>query len=297
MDKKVILLTGGSGFIGKNIAESPLSKEFQIITPSSKELNLVDEQCVRSFFSHNDVNYVIHCGAKPSHRNAKDLNNIYYTNSRMFFNLERECNKYEKMLVIGSGSIYDCRYYHSKMKEFEWKEHIPADELGFCKYVCEKVIEQSSNIYDLRVFGVFGKYEDFSIRFISNAICKTLFDLPISIKQNRVFDYIYIDDLIPILGWFLNNEPKYKSYNITPEQSISLYELALMVNDISKKKLPIHILKDGYGLEYTGDNKLIKEEMADNYSFSPLYSSVEKLYRWYKENITLIDKQNLLFDK
>ena len=108
---------------------------------------------------------------------------------------------------------------------------------------------------------------------------------------------IYIDDLIPILGWFLNNEPKYKSYNITPEQSISLYELALMVNDISKKKLPIHILKDGYGLEYTGDNKLIKEEMADNYSFSPLYSSVEKLYRWYKENITLIDKQNLLFDK
>ena len=52
---------------------------------------------------------------------------------------------------------------------------------------------------ELRLFGVFGRHEDYAIRFISNAICKTLFDLPITLRQNRTFSYLYVDDLGPIV--------------------------------------------------------------------------------------------------
>lgn len=55
------------------------------------------------------------------------------------------------MLVLGSGAIYDMRHYHPKMKEQEWINFLPEDEHGYCKYVCEKIIENSSNIYDLRI--------------------------------------------------------------------------------------------------------------------------------------------------
>ena len=197
--KKKILLTGGNGFIGRNIKESFLAAKYTLLAPSSKELNLVDENSVDNYFKSQNIDIVIHSAVKPSHRNAKDFNNLFYANTRMFFNLERHSKEYEKMLVIGSGAIYDNRNYRPKMKEDDYNNNIPIDDHGYCKYVCEKVIEHSSNIYDLRVFGVFGKYEDYAIRFISNAICKTLFDLPITIKQNRKFDYIYIDNLIQIL--------------------------------------------------------------------------------------------------
>lgn len=86
----------------------------------------------------------------------------------------------------------------------------------------KSVIEKSSNIYDLRIFGIFGKYEDYAIRFISNAICKTLFDLPITVKQDRNFDYIFVEDLMTVLEFFIEARPKYKAYNITPASSVSL---------------------------------------------------------------------------
>jgi UDP-glucose 4-epimerase len=291
-----ILLTGGSGFIGRNIRESFLIKKYEILSPSSQELNLADEKSVDTFFKKNIIDIVIHAAVKPGHRNAKDLSNLFYTNSRMFFNLERHKDEYKKMLILGSGAIYDMRNYHPKMKEEEWINNIPVDEHGYCKYVCEKIIEHTSNIFDLRIFGIFGKYEDYSIRFISNAICKTLFDLPITIKQNRNFDYLYINDLMPILNWFIENNPRYQAYNITPKTSISLYELALMIRKISGKDLPIYIAQDGMGLEYSGDNTRLLNEYPDM-TFTTLEDSISNLYEWYYKQKSNIKIENLLFDK
>ena len=291
-----ILLTGGSGFIGRNIIESFLTEKYDILSPSSKELNLVDEESVDQYFQKNSVDIIIHAAVKPSHRNAKDFSNLFYTNTRMFFNLERHKNEYEKMLVLGSGAIYDLRHYRPKMKEEEWINFIPADDHGYCKYVCEKVIEHAPNIYDLRIFGIFGKYEDYAIRFISNAICKTLFDLPITIKQNRMFDYLYVDDLMPVLDWFIGNAPLYHSYNITPDSAISLYDLAQIVREISKKDLPICIAEEGIGLEYSGNNTRLKREYSDIH-FTPIRTAIQELYRWYKERKQFIQKELLLTDK
>lgn len=291
-----ILLTGGSGFIGRNIRESFLAEKYEILSPSSKELNLADEESVDAFFKNNSIDLVVHAAVKPGHRNAKDFSNLFYTNTRMFFNLERHKDEYQKMLVLGSGAIYDMRYYRPKMKEEEWTNHIPADEHGYCKYVCEKVIEHSSNIFDLRIFGIFGKYEDYAIRFISNAICKTLFDLPITIKQNRKFDYLYVNDLMPILDWFIDNNPQKKSYNITPDCAISLYDLAIMVRDISNSDVPILIKNEGLGLEYSGDNTLLKNEYT-TICFTPIRTAIQELYSWYRENKQLIQKDLLLTDK
>lgn len=293
---KTILLTGGSGFIGKNIRESYLATKYNILAPSSKELDLANEDSVDVFFSKNKIDVVIHAAVKPGHRNAKDISNLFYTNTRMFFNLERHKNEYEKMIVLGSGAIYDMRNYRPKMKEEEWNVYIPSDEHGYCKYVCEKVIEKSTNIYDLRIFGIFGKYEDYAIRFISNAICKAIFNLPITIKQNRNFDYIYIDDLMPVLDWFINNKPKYHSYNITPDKSISLFELAEIIRNLINKDLPINIAQEGLGLEYSGDNSKIKEEFQ-RFETTPIEDSIKKLIGWYSKNKNHLDINNLIIDK
>lgn len=294
---KTVLLTGGSGFIGRNICESYLNDKYIIISPTSRELNLVDEKSVDQYFSANKIDIVIHAAVKPSHRNAKDLNDIFYSNTRMFFNLERKSDQFEKMLVLGSGAVYDMRYYHPHMLEFEYTKHIPADDHGYCKYVCSKMIEHSANIYDLRLFGVFGKYEDYAIRFISNAICKSLFDLPITIKQNRRFDYLFIDDLMPVIEWFIENSPQKKIYNVTSNEARSLYDIASLVKRISKKvDLPIIVAQERMGLEYSGDNSGLKTEFLD-LSFTPFDKSLKSLYEWYEFHKDIINVDLLLEDK
>jgi len=291
-----ILLTGGSGFIGKNISESFLGQKYNIIAPAHKDLELLNEDAVRSFFRENKIDVIINAAAKPGHRNAKEPGNVFYENTRIFFNLARNSSYFQKMLLIGSGAIYDMRHYQPKMKEEYFDTHVPVDEHGLCKYVCGKYIQRVDKIIDLRIFGIFGKYEDYAIRFISNMICKALFDLPLTIKQNRKFDYIYVEDLMPILDYFIQNTAQYKEYNITPEESTELYSLAEKVRFIAGKDLPIVLSQNGLGLEYSGDNNRLRNEIRA-LRFTPIDKAIAELYEWYRENKRSIKQELLLINK
>lgn len=290
-----LLVTGGSGFIGRNIAEC-LSGEYTVLAPPRSELNLLDEAAVGRFFRANHVDVVIHGAVKPGHRNAVDLNRILYENTRMFFNLIRHSAHYGKLIFLSSGSVYDARHYKPKMDESFFDRYMPEDENGFSKYICAKQIERLDHAVELRLFGVFGKYEDYSIRFISNAICKALFDLPITIKQNRSFDYLYIRDLMPILRHFIHRESPHAAYNITPDHAVDLYAIAKKIEAISGKDLPIIVGQPGLAAEYSGDNTRLRQEMPD-IAFTPLDQAIKELFRWYSANKDSVNKELLLFDK
>lgn len=290
-----VLVTGGSGFIGRNIIEY-FNRKYHVIAPTHGELELLDEAAVRKFLKRNPVDVVIHGAVKPSHRNSKDPTNLLYCNTRMFFNIARSSSYYGRLIFLSSGAVYDMRNYKPKMDEDYFDTSVPADEHGFSKYICARHIEQMDNAVELRLFGVFGKYEDYSIRFISNAICKTLFDLPITIKQNRRFDYLYIDDLMPVIDYFINNRGRHKAYNVTPDQSIDLYSLAEKVLSASGKELPILVAKTGLGDEYSGDNSRLCKFYYD-YKLTKIDESISKLNRWYLNNEKNINKSLLLLDK
>lgn len=293
---KKILLTGGNGFIGKNIQESYLAQKYEIVAPRSFELNLLDTDSVDVYFEDKQFDVVIHSAVKPGHRNAKDPTNLFYSNCRMFENLERHKDKFKKFINIGSGAIYDVSKDISNAKETQVFENMPKDEHGFCKYVQHKQIENVENFVDLNIFGIFGKYEDYSIRFISNAICKVLFDLPITITQNRRFSYLFVDDLMPILGFFIENETQHKSYNVVPDEKVELFEIAKIIKEISKKNVEINIAQDGMGFDYTGENSRLKKENV-NIDFMSIERSVTLLYDYYESNKTTINKKHLMGDK
>jgi len=294
-NKKTIFLTGGSGFIGKNIIEL-LGDKYSIFAQTHKELELLDTLQVEQFFKSHEIDIVIHGAVKPGHRNANDPSKQLDSNLRMFFNIARNSDKFKKMIFLSSGLVYSLDHYLPKMKEEYFGENIPTDESGFSKYITAKYISACDKFVELRIFGVFGKYEDYSIRFISNAICKALFDLPITIKQDRKFDYIYIDDLMPILDYFICNDSTHKAYNVTPDASIRLYELAEKVRRISGKNLPITVAKEGMGVEYSGDNSRLKKEIS-SLNFLHIDKAIERLYNWYSENKSDINYDALLTDK
>ena len=291
-----ILLTGGSGFIGRNILGSNLAEKYNISAPTRQQLDLTDEDATAKYFSENNTDIVIHAAGKPGHRNAKDPANIYYSDMRMFLNLLRNEGLYKKMIILGSGAIYDQRFDVIKAKEDDDNKHLPIDEHALYRYTVHRMIAGKRNIVELRIFGIFGKYEDYAIRFISNAICKTLFDLPITIKQNRKFDYLYIDDLMPILDYFISHESKFNVYNVTPGQPVELKELAEMVKEISGKNLPVKIAQKGMGLEYSGSNFRLKKEIKNLY-LTPIGQAIRDLYIWYSEHKNTLTKELLAKDK
>lgn len=291
-----ILLTGGSGFIGKNIAESYLAEKYQLFVPKRSELDLSSQESVDDYFQGKEFDVVIHGAVKPSHRNAQDINNTLNTNLRMFHHLLRNRDNYGKFINLGSGAIYDNRNYKPKMSEDYAGKYIPLDDHGLCKYVIKQQIDVLPNFVDLRVFGVFGRYEDYAIRFISNAICKSIFNLPITLKQNRNFDYLWVDDLMPILDHFIQNDFVGSAYNVTPDNSIELLELALLVKEISGKNIPISVADEGLGLEYSGDNQQLKSFIPD-VKFTHIKESVSMLYDWYLQQHECLDINCLLTDK
>lgn len=64
MKKPTLLLTGGSGMVGRNILEHPNANNWHIISPSSNELDLTNVEMVRTFINKNTPDIVVHAAGK-----------------------------------------------------------------------------------------------------------------------------------------------------------------------------------------------------------------------------------------
>jgi len=56
----IILLTGAGGMVGKNILESPEAQPHEFLTPTSKELDLLNKEGIDSYLKVNQPEFVIH---------------------------------------------------------------------------------------------------------------------------------------------------------------------------------------------------------------------------------------------
>jgi GDP-L-fucose synthase len=145
-------------------------------------------------------------------------------------------------------------------------------------------------MYCLRLFGIFGKYEDYEFKFISNAIVKNLLHMPITIRQNVNFSWLFIDDFVKILDYFLTHTPEKPVYNITPPSTIDLISIAHLINSHADFKSEICVMNEGLNLEYSGNIARLVEEIRD-LSFTPMDTAVKDLMEYYRTIIPTIDPE------
>jgi GDP-L-fucose synthase len=289
-----VLITGGSGFIGRNLVEY-LGDRFDISAPGSVELNLLEEHSVRDFLRSGGFDVIVHAATTRSNRSLAAPPDMLDRNCRMFFNLARNQPLFGKMLHFGSGAEYSRECLPARVTENYFDTRVPRDAYGFSKYICAKYAERADHIFVLRLFAVFGKYEAWEVRFISNACARVVKGLPIVVRQNVAFDYLYIEELAKLTAWFIENEPRQKSYNLCRGRTFTLLELARMIAAVSGRDPEIMVRNQGMGPEYSGDNTRMLDEIG-GYDFREMRECIRELYEWYAAHASEIDPEQLRFD-
>lgn len=279
---KRILLTGAGphGFIGRNIMPA-LRERYEVFTPSSRELNLCDYDQLARYVEAHRIDTVIHGAAQSMIHTAPE--DAMQHDLQMFFNLDRLSDQLDKILYFGSGAEFDKRFPMEHIREEELGRSVPNKYYGLEKYIMALHARRSRNIYDLRLFGVFGRYEHWESKFISNLCCKAVHGLPLTVRQNCMFDYLYVEDLPPIVIWFLEHQPRYHDYNVCTGNAVDLVSIAHTVLGCASKDLPVLVAKDGWNLAYTADNSRLAAEYG-RLQLHDMKTAVSELYAYYMEH-------------
>lgn len=281
---KNILITGARGFVGRNLKEA-LSEQYRVFAPLHSELELLDYDALARYVEKNKIESVVHAAIHVPMFNGVEKE--FFNDMQMFLNLEKLSAGLDKLLYFGSGAEFDKRFDITMVREEDWGRSIPVTEYGLAKYTMNRIARDSRNIYNLRLFGIFGKYELWQIKFLSNLCCKALFDLPLTVRKACRFDFLCIDDLAPVVSWFLENEPQFHDYNVCMGIPYELTDLTKMVNAIANKDLPIWVLSDGRNPEYTACADRLWNEIKR--APTPMNVALRHLYEWYELHQVEID--------
>jgi GDP-L-fucose synthase len=258
-----------------------LGDTYDFLAPSYSELDLFDGGAVMEYLKKNTPDIVLHAATAGGNRKIADQTGVLQKNLTMFYNLCAGKEFFHRMIVLGSGAEYDKRTDIHLVKEEEFGRSIPVDEYGLAKYTMATLAENMDFVTHVRLFGVFGKYEDYQTRFISNAICKTLFGLPVTLKQNVFFDYVYIKDLVGILQFFIEKQPPKICYNVGTGKPVDLLKLANIVTTVGGTTQETKVVIEGLNKEYTCNTDRLKEYVGE-YVFTPYEEAVKEMFEYYK---------------
>lgn len=276
-----ILLTGSGGFIGGNLMEY-LKDKYTLLCPRSYELDLTKSDIVENYFKAHDIDLIIHCGTIGGARGVQDKETTIDENLAMVNNLIAYKKNGVRIILFGSGAMYDKSRNLHKVKESEIGKFVPYDLYGQSKMKIAEIVKSRSDILCLNIFACYG-YNEKSSRFPSYAINQVLKGQDIIINQNVIFDYLFVEDMQRIVEYFINHVPQHKIINITPTKSISLLEISKLVKELSGVNCKIEIKNPVMNNEYTGDNSILLQEIP-NFKFTSIYDGLSKLYGYIKQS-------------
>lgn len=269
---KKVLLTGGSGFIGRNIKDY-LENVCELYAPCRQELNLLDEKEVRNYLTENKIDIVIHAANPNPVKNSLDKSETMFEDSmRVFMNLYQAKDCYEYMYTLGSGAEYDKSQDIILIPEEDEGRAIPYDSYGLAKFVMNELIEHSDKHCNLRIFACYGP-TDHASKFITHVIHCCMKNEPITIRQDCYFDYMHVSDLAKILEYFIYHKPQHKAYNVCTGTRYTLREIAEMVRSQMHMENEITVLNPGWNKEYTGSNQRLLSEIGE-YTFMSLEDGI-----------------------
>lgn len=225
-----ILITGSSGMVGKNIVEFEKSKNYFILKPSSKELNLLDKHSVYLYMKTNQPDIVIHCAGKVGgiQANMENPFDFFVQNAQMALNTI--IGAYEsgvrRFINMSSSCMYPRELPNPLSEECILKGELEPTNEGYaiakivstklCEYVNKKNAEfKYKTVIPCNLYGRYDKF-DLVYSHMIPAVIKKIHDAKINNKNSVDIwgdgearrEFMYAEDLADFIYFALENFEK-----------------------------------------------------------------------------------------
>jgi len=253
-----ILLTGVSGFLGRNICEH-LNQTQNVFCPRHSELDLCNSSSVKRYFEMNGpFDWIIHTAIKNGNRVQITTFSDLSENLMMFSNLLTANNNHGTLINFCSGAAFDRRFQIDKAAESTVLKQIPIDHYGLAKNLIAKEISNNTALkaINMRLFGCFGSNEP-EYRLIKSTINKIKSDQAPVVIKDRLMDFFYVKDVLKVIDYALDNPATFpRDINLVYEEKVNLLSIANYVSYTMKGKQP-DCLNTEVDKAYTGSGEVL----------------------------------------
>lgn len=229
-----ILVTGSSGFIGRNLVNTLELNGFNVFTFSTKDGDVFDYNFLK-FYENSNIDYVYHLAGRTFVPDSwNNPNSFINTNVLGTLNVLKFCESKKIPLIFVSAYIYGNEV---NMPVNENVIPKPNNPYALSKHMAENLCNFYSKYKNIEInifrpFNVYGFGQD--KRFlIPEIMSQVMNNNPVEVntfKPKR--DYIYIDDLVDGLISGMNSFNGLEVYNLGSGVSISVEQV---INTIIKQ--------------------------------------------------------------
>lgn len=172
--RKKILLTGGSGMVGSNIVNNELANNYEILFPTSTELNLLDYQKIFDYLKLNKPEIIVHAAGIVGgiEANIKYPVKFLVENIQMGINILMASKKQniKQFINLGSSCMYPKDSKNPISEDFILNGALEPTNEGYalskiaCAKLCEYISSQDNSFLYKTVIpcNLYGKYDNFN---------------------------------------------------------------------------------------------------------------------------------------
>jgi len=316
-EKKIILVTGGSGLVGKAIEtvlnEGEKEENEEWVFLSSKDANLLDTESTRDIFKKHRPTHVIHLAAMVGGLFANMKANLDFFRNNMMMNdnilsISHEFGVKKVISCLSTCIFPDKTTYPID----ESMVHLgPPHDSNFGYSYAKRMIDVLNRGYSQQhgctftsvvPCNVFGPHDNFNMQdghVIPGLIHKAYkakadgTDFPIWGTGKPLRQFIYSLDLGRLFIWAIRNYEDIEPviFSVDDSDEISIADVAKLVLEAFEFKGNVVYLTDKADGQYkkTASNAKLRKLLPD-FKFTPMNEAVEATVKWFNANYDVARK-------
>ena len=303
-----ILLTGSNGMVGKNILEHKSVQNYDFLTPSRKELNLLNFEDVKKYIAIHQPDFIIHAAGKVGgiQANIAEPVNFLVDNLDMGRNviMAAKENNIKNFLNLASSCMYPRSAVNPLSEDLILKGELEPTNEGYaiakimstrlCEYIVKE--DKSKNYKTVIPCNLYGKYDKFHpknshmipavIRKIHDAKLSCINEITIWGDGKARREFMYAEDLANFIFYAIEKfeeMPQNINVGLGHDYSINDY-YSIIAKILDYKGDFFHDLSKPTGMK----QKLIDNTMLKDFGWkhkTTLTDGLNKTIEFYKKHI------------
>lgn len=300
-----ILLTGGSGMVGRNICDYAQGfSQYELLAPTSKELNLLDKTAVDLYINSHKPDVIIHAAGIVGGIQANIENPVKFLHENTLMGQNIVLSAYQtgikQLINLGSSCMYPRNAQNPLLEESILTGELEPTNEGYalakivtaklCEYISRTNLDyQYKTLIPCNLYGKYDKFDPIKSHMIPAAIQKVHRAKTEQLTSVEIWgdglarrEFMYAEDLADAVFFALDNLtklPNMVNVGLGFDYTINEYYeyIAKVVNYQGKFE---HDISKPVGMKQKLVNTDKLQQLGWTHKFS-LEEGLEKTYQYY----------------